>query len=56
MSEFKNIDELMKEYQSASEKYPVFGRDSYMLGRLEIAYSMLHNEYLRLTKNKTKNN
>lgn len=50
--EFKSIDELMKEYREAAEKYPIYGRDSYILGRLEISYKLLYEEYLKLKHKK----
>jgi len=48
--EYKSIDELMKEYRKAAKSFPVCGRDSYILGRMEIAYEMLREEYVRLSK------
>lgn len=48
--EFKNIDELMKEYKDAAKDIPEAFKNSYMLGRLESAYKALHSEYMILIK------
>jgi len=50
--EHKSIDELMREFREAAEKYPVYGRDSYILGRLEIAYKMLYEDFFKTKRNK----
>ena len=46
--EFKNIDTLMKEYKEAAKDIPVAFKNSYILGRLESAYKILHGEYMVL--------
>lgn len=48
--EFKDIDALMAEYKEAAKDIPEPFKNSYILGRLESAYKVLHGEYIILTK------
>lgn len=52
--EFKNIDALMAEYKEAAKDIPEPFKDSYILGRLESAYKVLHGEYILTKKRQRK--
>lgn len=48
--EFKNSDDLMKEYREAAQDVPEQFKNSYILGRLESAYKILHDQYSLILK------